>query len=268
MNMYQLKVIPSEAQIRKFLRRTLFGKNVYCPECKSDKVCARRNRYWCRSCRIWFSLLSHTWLSNLKLPLQQFWMILWCWTTQVPIRQTVKLTMLSEVTIRHWFEQFRSQLPLEQGALEKLVQLDEAYFGGRQGITLLMGKQPGTRKLAYHILPHTTPCKEHAWWFLQTFVEPGSDLHTDGGAIYNAIDQHWPVTHKRDIHKKFEFALTSEIEGIFGVLRTFIRRVYHHTSSDKLPSIVGEFCFRFSHPEIFENPRLFMEKTLKFASTR
>lgn len=266
-SMYQLKEVPSEAQIRKCIRRIVFGRNVYCPRCKLAKIYVAQGRYRCRLCRMRFSLLSHTWLSNMKLSYQKLWLLLWCWTTQIPIRQTMSLSHLSEVTIRHWFDQFRSKLPIERDSLAHLVQLDEAYFGGKQGRTLFLGKQVGTRKLAYCVLPHSSPVREEAWWFLQTFVEPGSDLLTDGAGIYLGIDQHWPVTHKRDIHKKFEFELTSEIEGMFGVLRTFIRRMYHHVTVAKLPEVIGEFCFRFSHPEIFENPRYFLQKTLHLVPT-
>lgn len=74
--------------------------------------------------------------------------------------------------------------------------------------------------------------------------------------------------NNRDIHKKFEFAHTSEIEGIFGVLRTFIRRMYHHVTADKLPSVVGEFCYRFSHPEIFSSPYEYLLNALRLVSTR
>src|SRR3989344_3973545 len=101
MDMYTLNQIPSNPQIRKFVRRTLFGKSVFCPECKSRKVIAGGGRYWCRSCRCRFSLLSHTWLKNLKLPMVQFWMLLWCWTMQIQVLQTEKLTKLSETTERH-----------------------------------------------------------------------------------------------------------------------------------------------------------------------
>lgn len=268
MVMYNFNQIPSEAQIRKYLRRIIFGKNIYCPVCKGSKVYAVQERYRCRKCRIRFSLLSHTWLNNLKLPLQQFWLILWSWTTQVPVRQTVALSRLSEVTVRHWFEVFRNQLPLETGVLEKLVQLDEAYFGGKQGRALFLGKQVGSRKLAYELLPHAQPAREHAWFFLQTYVKPETTLNTDGAGIYKRIDQWWPINHQVDIHKKFEFELTSEVEGMFGVLRTFIRRMYHHVNGDKLDSVIGEFCFRFSHPEMFENPQYFLQKTLFLVPSR
>lgn len=264
--MYKFRQIPSETQIRKYLRRIVFGKNVYCPACKTRDVYASQERYRCRKCRIRFSLLSHTWLSNLKLPLQQFWMILWCWTIQVPVKQAGSLTGLSTLTIRLWYDEFRHHLPQDQEVLEHIVQLDEAYFGGKSGKALFLGKQVGSRKLAYQIVKED-PVREHAWWFLQTYVKPNTELHTDGASIYKEIDRWWPVYHMRDIHKKWEFELTSEIEGMFGVLRTFIRRMYHHVTMDKLPEVVCEFCYRFSHPEMFENPRIYLEKTLFIVPT-
>lgn len=66
----------------------------------------------------------------------------------------------------------------------------------------------------------------------------------------------------RDIHEKFEFAHTSEIERMFGNLRTFIRRMYHHATPEKMPDYVREFCFRFSLPELFENPHEYLQKSL------
>jgi transposase-like protein len=203
----------------------------------------------------------------MKLPLTQFWLVLWSWTTQIPVRQAVSLTRLSEVTIRLWYDEFRHHLPEDQEVLEKLVQLDEAYFGGKTGRALFLGKQVGSRKLAYQIISHPNPAREHAWLFLKTHVQPNSQLHTDGASIYKGIDQWWPVFHSREIHRKWEFELTSEIEGMFGVLRTFIRRMYHHVTVDKLPELVGEFCYRFSHPEMFENPRYYLEKTLFMVPT-
>lgn len=173
--MYQFRQIPSEAQIKKYLRRIVFGKNIYCPTCRTR-----------------FSLLSHT-----KLSLQLFWLVLWCWKQQVPVKQTAKLTQLSIPTIYHWFSVFRSHLPEDQDILEHLVQLDEAYFGGRDGRALFLGKQIGTRKLAYQLLTHTNPAREHAWKFLHTYVAAETVLNTDGAGNYKNINNWWPVYQRK-----------------------------------------------------------------------
>ena len=262
--MYTYNQIPSEAQIRKYIRRILFGKNVFCPKCKSRRVNVQGGRYRCKDCRIRFTLLSHTWLSNLKLPLQTWWMVLWSWSCAVPVKQTSALTGLSIVSIRKWFDTFREHLPQETHILERIVQLDEAYF---KNVTLIMGKQKGTRNLAYDVIMGTAVQKHHAGYFLFRKVKPGSKLWTDGAAIYKKIDQWWPVEHSRDIHKKFEFAHTSEIEGVFGNYRTFSRRMYHHHWSQNLEKYVREFCFRFSSPELFKNPLFYLTKSLKLGTT-
>ncbi|HAZ16832.1 MAG TPA: hypothetical protein DCY49_02945 [Candidatus Jacksonbacteria bacterium] len=80
--------------------------------------------------------------------------------------------------------------------------------------------------------------------------------------IYRGIQHWWPVGHQYDIHKKWEFELTSEIEGIFGNYRTFVRRMYHHHRSENLEEYVREFCFRFSLPEMFNSPLNYLQNTL------
>jgi ribosomal protein S27AE len=262
--MYHLNQIPSDAQIRKYLRRIVFGKNVFCPNCKSRKVVARQDRYHCTKCRIRFSLLSHTWLANMKLPYEQFWMLLWCWTIEDPILQTTALCGLSEKTVRHWFREFRLHLPKETHILEHIVQLDEAYF---TNMALLMAKEKGTRKLAYQVIPGGAVNRGHAANFLFQKVKPNSKLWTDGAAIYKGINRWWPVEHSRDIHKKFEFEHTSEIEGAFGNYRTFVRRMYHHHWSINLDEYVREFCFRFSSPDLFKNPIYYLSKSLSLVPT-
>ena len=263
--MYTLKQIPSEAQIRRFLRRTLFGKNVFCPLCRSRTVMRYEQRFRCLACRRKFSLLSHTWLSNLKLPLQVWWVLLWCWTIREPVLQATELTHLPERTVRRWYATFRLHLPQEEHILERIVQMDEAYF---KRAALLMAKQKGTRKLAYEVILDRFPNKTDAMEFLFEKVKPGSELWTDGSSIYQGAGARWPVSHCRDIHSKFEFEHTSEIEGVFGVYRTFVRRMYHHHWSENLEQYVREFCFRFSSPELFGNPRNYLLKSLTLVPTR
>jgi hypothetical protein len=176
----------------------------------------------------------------------------------------VSITKLSDVSVRAWFAKFREHLPEEEHVLEQLVQLDEAFF---KEMSLMMGKQAGSRKLAYQVIPSTTPQRQDADHFLFRKVNPGSQLNTDGATIYTGIQQWWPVVHGRDIHSKWEFGKTSEIEGVFGNYRTFVRRMYHHHWSENLDQYVREFCFRFSSPELFKNPRFFLQKSLKLVTT-
>lgn len=251
--------IPSEAKIRKQLRKIIFGKNVFCPRCRSRDVYKSDKRYRCRKCRKPFSLFSGTWLKSMKLSLRTFWALLWCWTQRIPVLQTQKLCHLSEETVRHWFRQFRLHLPDFEPILEGCIQMDEVYF---KSLSLIMAKQVGSKKLAHQFIFKNSVNKTEIVNFLYQFISPKSKLQTDGGGMYRAVEKWWPIQHKQDIHRKFEFELTSEIEGMFGNLRTFIRRMYHHVTAEYLPEIVSEFCVRFSSPEIFENPLTYLEKSI------
>jgi len=254
-----LNQVPSEAKIKKHLRKIIFGKNIFCPSCRSRHVYRSENRYFCKICRKHFSLLSGTWLSGMKLSFRTFWGLLWCWTQRVPVLQTIKLCHVSEATVRHWFRQFRLHLPEFEPILEGCIQMDEAYF---KSLSLVMAKQIGSRKLAHQVVFKNSVNKREAAHFLFQFVKPKSKLNTDGAGIYRGIDNWWQVRHSTDIHRKWEFGKTSEIEGMFGCLRTFIRRMYHHVTPEYLPEIVSEFCIRFSLPEIFDSPLNYLEKSI------
>ena len=254
-----LNQIPSEAKIKKHLRKIIFGSHLFCPRCHSRQVYASEGRYRCRKCRKPFSLLSGTWLSGMKISLRTFWALLWCWTQRVPVKQTHKLCHVSENAVRDWFRLFRLHLPNFEPILEGKVQMDEAYF---KSLSLVMAKQVDSRKVAHRIIFKNSVDKNEAAEFLFQFIQPKTILQTDGAGIYKNIDQWWQVKHKKDIHKKWEFELTSEIEGMFGNLRTFIRRMYHHVTPEYLPEIVAEFCVRFSHPEIFDSPLSYLKKSI------
>lgn len=253
-----LHQIPSNTQIQKYVRRIIFGKNLFCPLCRARRIHASEGRYRCRKCRKPFSLLSGTWLSGMKLSLRTWWALLWCWTQKVPVQQTEKLCHVSEETVYHWFRQFRLHLPQFEPILDGVVQMDEAYF---RSLSLIMAKQIGSKKIAYQMLRGSVD-KNDTTRFLFQYVQPRTRLQTDGGGMYKGIQKTWPLTHRTDIHARFEFGKTSEIEGMFGNLRTFIRRMYHHATPKYLPEYVSEFCIRFSSPELFNSPQAYLEKSL------
>ena len=90
--MYKLMQIPSDCQIKKLVRRILFGTHITCPRCRSRRIYKSEKRYRCHDCRRPFSLTSNTWLSNMKIPWEKFYLILWCWLNHIPITQTMKIT--------------------------------------------------------------------------------------------------------------------------------------------------------------------------------
>ncbi|MDZ4299913.1 MAG: hypothetical protein U1A26_03255 [Candidatus Sungbacteria bacterium] len=75
------------------------------------------------------------------------------------MKRTQALAVFSEEAVRRWCDLFRTQIPENPLILEHIVQLDEAY-GTRW--SLLMGKQKGTRKVAFEMLSGHSVQRHHA----------------------------------------------------------------------------------------------------------
>jgi transposase-like protein len=266
MDNYNLSQIPSEAQIRKILRKSIFDGGVHCPHCGSRNITALERRYHCKKCRKKFSLISGSWLKGAKLSLTKICTLLWCWQAKSPPDQACLITGASMPTVRHWYDKFRSGLPLQllEGIrLKGKIQSDECF---RKGYSILGMKQEAAdskkRKMALVILFKNSVDRSDVVDLMSRTVKPGSILRTDGASIYKKIEKWWPVEHQSEIHKNFEFAITSEIEGLWGNLFTFIRRMYHHITVAKIKSIVNEFCFRQCFEQYFQTPEKYLALSL------
>lgn len=262
--------IPSERMLKAKVCRILFGSAslVRCPYCSRTGCVRRDEKFQCRRCGKAWSLTSLTWMKGMKLSWRDFWGLLWTYTNKVPIDQTGKLLKISRPTIYRWYDLFRKNLPdLEDVRLEDTVQIDEAYFGGRKkGVAIVAAKQRKSTKVAAIVIPASSVQRHNIVPFIRQHVAPSSKLWSDGALIYKGIHNHWPVEHAYDIHRKGEFGKTSEIEGFWGSLRTYIRRMYHHVTAKKLPELLKEYQCRLMYPEIFNSPASFLQKTLTHVS--
>jgi len=261
---HALSQIPTEKQMRGHLIKIIFGsRGVWCPDCgkKNKVVCLEHNKRWrCSRCRNKFSLTSVTWLRGMKISLQHLWCLIWCWQKKIQVDQAVELTKLSLPTVRRYYELFRDHLEVDFDiVLEGNVQMDEMFV--KKGF-VIGAKDIKRKKIHLKVVSEPYPNKKHAMDFIQQHVKPGSILCTDGGGIYKGCENWWPLKHVHEIHKRFEFEITSEIEGIWAVLRTFIRRMYHHVTFRKFPKVVAEFEARQSHPELFESTLTLLQNLL------
>lgn len=258
-----LSQIPGEMQIRRALEKIVFGKKVWCPTCGRQRYVTPiepHKRWRCRACRSKFSVTSITWLKGIKVPLRSLWCLIWCWQKKLPIQQTRDLLGLSIPTIRRYYALFRDHLELDFDIqLAGNVQMDEMFV---KGGFVVGAKDIQRKRIKLTVVPRPYPTKQDANRFLFQYVKPGSTLCTDGGGIYKGCELWWPVTHQYEIHRKFEFEITSQIEGTWANLRTFMRRMYHHVTFKKLPNVVAEFEARYSNPELFVSPLAFLKNSL------
>jgi transposase-like protein len=259
-----LSQFPTEKQALKRLKKIIFGHKVACPHCHRLKyvVELKKNKLWrCRKCRKRFSLTSVNWLKGMKITGLKLWIIVWCWQKKLDVLQAVALCQTSIPTIRRYYELFRHNLQVNCNniILEGEVQMDEMFV---KGAFILGAKDIVNKRIKMNVVFKKFPEKHDALEMLFQHVKPGSTVYTDGSKIYKKSDQWWPIKHQSECHSRFEFSLTSEIEGMWGVLRTFIRRMYHHVTLKKLVKVVAEFEARFSNRYLFDSPHNFLKNSL------
>ncbi|MBI5742260.1 MAG: IS1595 family transposase [Candidatus Niyogibacteria bacterium] len=242
--------------MRRILKKYIFGGKVICPRCRSRSVqkIVREERWRCPRCRKPFSIKSCSWLKCSKLPLETIWLLLYCWQKKYSLQHAMDMAGVSYPTVFSWYARFRSHIPQERVdlLLEGAVACDELYV---KGAAVLGAKQKGTRNIMLKVVHQPSVDRRHAIEFLTQFVKSNSDLFTDGSAIYKGIGNWHKLKHQYEVHSRFKFTLTAEIEGLWGVFRTFIRRMYHHVTKYKLEALVSEFCLRFRRDEIFKTPQ-------------
>jgi transposase-like protein len=249
------KLVPNTGTLRRYFKRAIFGSHVHCPSCKSRNIRMVRSeeRWRCSRCHLPFSIKSSSWLKGSKLPLEAVWLLLRCWQRQYPLQHATDLCGVSYPTASAWYARFRDHIPREtlDILLSGELACDELYTRDQ---SVLGAKQKGTRNVALRVIHEKSVTKSDALDFLQRFAKAGSHVCTDGSRIYRGMDQWCQLRHSYEVHKRFEFTLTAEIEGVWAVFRTFVRRMYHHVTRYRLAAVVAEFCLRFRQHVLFQSP--------------
>ncbi len=260
----RLSQIPTQGKLRSIFKKAIFGAHVRCPWCNSRRfrVIRSEERWRCKRCNKPFSIKSASWLKGSKLPLEDIWLLLYYWQKKIPLAQTCDFTNLSYPTVRAWYTRFREHIPKEKLdiVLKNTIACDEMFTKGN---SIIGAKEKGTRNIALKVLHTKSVNKKQAVDFLISAIQAGSELHTDGAGIYRGVGNWHKLKHTYEIHSKWEFTLTAEIEGLWGVFRTFVRRMYHHVTTYKLEELVSEFVLRFRHDEVFQSPYQYIAICLK-----
>ena len=262
--MHILDQVPSEAKIRRFVRKLLFGQRMRCPNCASADVRRIECRFYCRKCRKKFSLISHSWLSGMKLSWSQFWVLLVCWQSQHTLTSACELAGVSIPTARRWYRRFQYHLPYKQNQrFSKAVEVDEAFVGrrrhGNQRI-ILGALERHTGRIALKVTNNRT--QETTDTFLLDHIETTTTVFTDGWNGYNGIDHFFGYTHKTCNHSKYIFGPTNRIEATWSAFKRWIRRCWQQVRAHYLADFVREFEARVNEPNLFKSPENFLTKSL------
>jgi transposase-like protein len=266
-SMHILEHFNTEAKSRTFVRKHVFNHGR--ARCLCCDVFRRfrtlgDGRYWCRHCRSKWSLKQLSGLSGTKLSFRQIAIVLYCFLNNHTLQAAMDMAEVSYPTVRRYYDILR-----EKACVFVAVRSKDKLFGDIAVDACYVGKQRNNNQAIVlgavqkdykHIALRIVPQEEQGYVekFLHDTVEKRSHILHDGHLAYN--DLGWcGYTHETELHALSQFVLTSAIERIWALFKTFIRRRYHHVTKEKLQGYLTEFQFKFLYKKTHKNPLTFIQ---------
>ena len=236
---------------------------VTCPDCASAAVSERKNRrpapYHCRSCRKTFSVKTGTLLHNSKLPLNQWAIAFYLFSTNLKGVSSMKLHRdlgITQKSAWHMEHRIRECWNAAADQFAGPVEADETYIGGKEGNkhadkklnagrgtvgkTAVVGvKDRATNRVNAQVVERTDAPTLQG--FVKSHTADAAMVYTDEARAYNGLARpHEAVKHSVGEYVR-EMAHTNGIESFWATLKRGHDGVYHHFSVKHLDRYVMEF---------------------------
>ena len=263
------EMFPTEKAAEDFFVKARWPNGVRCPRCDAANIQGRETRkpqpYRCRSCRKDFSVKTDSLMHNSPLGCRTWLLAIYLLTTNIKgvsstrLRRELGITQKSAWHLAHRIRENFQDYEWMEGPIE----LDEAYFGGKEGNkhtskklnsgrgavgkAIVMGaKDRITNKVIAEVVPMAD--KLMAADFLAMFVKPGAAIYTDEASIYQGLKNHATVCHSTGEFVK-GMAHTNGIESFWSMVRRGYYGTYHRMSPKHLQRYIQEFFGRHNMRE-------------------
>lgn len=281
MSLLSKKWLHSEKAAFAHLESVLWADGVICPHCgcidRAGKLKGKSTRLgvWkCYECRKQFTVKVGTVFEHGRIPLHKMLQAVYLMTSSKKGISAHQLHRTLEITYKTaWFlahrirEAMREGKPMGLGGINKVVEVDETYVGGKaknakrgapiptKEAVISLVERDG-RMRSFHVLSVNG---ETLGPILRTQISRKSYLMTDEAGVYKKIGKEWAghgtVNHSIDEYVRGTFWHTNTVEGYFSIFKRGITGVYQHCSQQHLKRYLCEFDFRYNARDVDDTER-------------
>lgn len=221
-------------------------------------------KYQCSKCRYQISPTANTIFHKTTTPLTDWLHAIYMFSqakSGISAKELERQIGCTYKTAWRMLSLIRSVLPTDETLKGNVVEVDEAYIGGRMKRTgsnneynkvanksVVYGAvDRKNKRIIAKVMPDAT--KWSAGYFINTHIKKGSTLYTDKtNRIDNVVEGYnrESVCHKREEYVRGEVH-TNSIENFWGHTKRSITGTHKHISKEHAQSYVNAFAFHYNN---------------------
>lgn len=261
----------TEANAVRYVTAVRFRHGIVCPRCATAITLPGGPRWWCGTCRRWFTATTGTLLERTKVPLATWLLVAWHLVqTKIGVSALSIQRMTGVNYATAWLLLQKMRAAMDQGERDKLsgeIEFDETYVGGvdpgapgrsrgkksRVAVACEVVSPTAMGRIRLARMPDASALAVAD--FLERNVEPGSVLISDDWPSYGpALDE----LEARGSHYEAKTTTLSKTETKAHVVHPHVHRVAsllkrwllgtHQgaVAEQHLDAYLDEFVFRFN----------------------
>ena len=264
-----MQMYGTEMQCKEHLFHLRWKNGYICPYCGSKSYCELKSRplYQCNKCHHQTSLTAGTLFSHSKLPLTTWFLAIYLITqdknsiSALELKRKLGISYNAAWRIKHKLMQVMKEHD-DNRKLSNIVQLDDAYIGGKQKGKRgrgAEGKTPFVSAISLNEEGHpiymrlsVVSCfkKQEITEWAKKHLKEKTLVISDGLPCFNGLVAadiiHGSLSKNgKELHQ-YEAAF-HWVDTMIGNVKNSIKGTYHAIREKHIPRYFGEFCFRFNY---------------------